>query len=125
MDEVLDAARWVLYGLSLLALAAGIGLAGVYRKTQPSVARLAAVGLTCVLAASVVSTVTSWAYSVFRPKPLEVSLGLVEAVGLAEQLTHYILNFGGAVGWTLLLAALFSARRQVPATEAKAMEGAH
>lgn len=125
MGELLDAAIRVLQVVSYLALVVGIVVAHHYQKVQPRAARLAVIGLICVFANWVLGAVVTWTYSaLLEPKQFERYGIPHEPVVLADHLLHYFLNLAGAVGWVLVLAALFAAHRRPPAAAEHRMDGA-
>lgn len=122
-----DVVAWVEYGLSLLLEVAGVVLALVHRKAHPTAARLAAVGLLCDLADSILGYVADSVYAwLARPLFSAPTLGhRYVVIEFAQQLTHFLLNLVGAAGWTLVFIAAFATRALPAAPAATNLEGAH
>ncbi|MFC7624301.1 hypothetical protein [Microlunatus sp. GCM10028923] len=110
MNVPIDVATWSAFGLTGLILLAGTLLAWRHRGgANRTTDWLAVVGLLCVLADHLLGVGFGLAY--FLLTPGEGSADYWQAQRLGQYSLDYVTNLTGAIGWGLVVAAVFAEAR--------------
>lgn len=117
----IEVASWSVFGLAGLVLLAGALLAWRHRGAHRTTALLAVVGLLCVLADYLLGVGIAQFYP--RLPPGERPSDYWQAQQLGQQSLHHVANLTGAVGWALVIAAVF-AETKPPQPVGRTQDGA-
>ncbi|WP_152362674.1 hypothetical protein [Microlunatus speluncae] len=121
--DVVEASSWSLFGLEGVLLLAGVVLAGFRRRSHPTAARLAVAGLLGVLCCNFLRVGISLFYPRLPPGQGSAEYWQAQQFGLLS--LHHVVSFIGAVGWALVLGAIYVQGGQPQAAGQEQIRDAH